>query len=167
MYGTQRYQWPTCARGMAALIIGECGSLPAVPRGRAASALIVLCLLAGGCGSAKTLTASEFVDRVNEQGVKLALGRRLQTSGDADEVYAIRLPPLPGRPASGPGDGGGAGASGSLYVFDDGGSAEDQLRACRASGGLLCFQASNVVVLLEDGGLVAQRLAVAVRRLRD
>jgi hypothetical protein len=39
------------------------------------------------------------------------------------------------------------------------------LRACRGSGGLLCYQAQNIVVVLEEGGLEATRLAVAMRRL--
>jgi hypothetical protein len=89
--------------------------------------------------------------------------------GNADELYAVKLPPLPGEPAPPPGSEGGPGASGSLYVFGDTGGAEDQLEACRGSGGLLCFQASNVVVVLDDegSGLEAQRLAVAMKRLAD
>jgi hypothetical protein len=136
-----------------------------VSRGRAASALIVLCLLAAGCGGGQTFTASEFVDRVNEQGVEMTLGRQLQSSGDAEELYAVRLPPLPGEPAA-PGAEGGRGASGTLYLFEDDRGAEEQLRACRGSGGLLCFRAANAVVVLEEGGLAARRLALAVRRLR-
>ena len=56
---------------------------------------------------------------------------------------------------------------GSLYAFGDTGSADDQRSACRRSGGLLCFQASNIVVVLDDesSGLEAQRLAVAMKRL--
>jgi hypothetical protein len=52
-----------------------------------------------------------------------------------------------------------------MYVFGGTGEAGDQLNACRRSGGLLCFQASNIVVVLEDGGLESQRLAVAMKRL--
>jgi hypothetical protein len=60
---------------------------------------------------------------------------------------------------------GSRGASGSLYVFGGTGEADDQLTACRHSGGLLCFRASNIVVVLEGEGLEAQRLAVAMKRL--
>jgi len=145
----------------------ECASLRRVSRGRAAAALIFVAILAGGCGSGPTFTASEFVDRINEEGVTMRLGRQLSAGGDARELYAIRLPPLPGEPRPAPGQEGGPGASGSLYVYDDTGAAADQLQACRASAGLVCFQAANIAVVLsgESGGLQARQLAVAVRRL--
>jgi hypothetical protein len=47
----------------------------------------------------------------------------------------------------------------------DGWGVDDQLIARRHYGGLLCFQASNIVVVLEGGGLEAQRLAVGMKRL--
>ena len=96
-----------------------------------------------------------------------SLGRKLATSGSAKELYAIDLPPLPGEPKQGPGSEGGPGASGSLYVFGEGGGAEDQLKACQAAGGLICFTASNIVVVLdeESSPLAAQRLSVAIKRL--
>jgi hypothetical protein len=104
-----------------------------------------------GCGEERTFTASEFVDQVNEKGVSLRLGRQLQTSGDAESLNAVTLP----------------GASGSLYVYADSGGASDQLEACRASAGLICFRAANVVVVLdeESGALGAQRLGVAIKGL--
>ena len=123
-----------------------------------------------GCGSSsQTLTASEFIDRINAEGVSIELGRQLSSTGDADELHAVRLPPLPGEPKPPPGTEAKPGASGSLYVFGDGDGAEDQLKACQASAGLLCFRASNIVVVLdeESSPLAAQRLAVAVRRLRS
>jgi hypothetical protein len=123
--------------------------------------------LTPGCGSSQTLTASEFVDRISAQGVSIQLGRKLPGSADAKQVYAVSLPPLPGEPAPPPGSEGSPGASGSLYVYGDTGAADDELKACRASGGLLCFQASNIVVVLDDegSGLEARRLGVAIRRL--
>ena len=130
-------------------------------------ALAVLGALAAGCGSGQAFTASEFVDRISAQGVSIQLGRRLPSGGNAKELYAVTLPPLPGEPAPPPGSEGGRGASGSLYVYGDTGGADDELKACRASGGLLCFQASNIVVVLDEegGGLEARRLGVAIRRL--
>jgi hypothetical protein len=126
---------------------------------------VLAVLLAAGCGGSHPFTASEFVDRINAEGVSIELGRQLQSGGSADELYAVRLPPLPGEAPPPPGSEAGGGASGSLYVFGDTGGADDQLDACRKSGGLLCFQASNIVVVLEGGGLEAQRLAVAMKRL--
>jgi hypothetical protein len=131
----------------------------------AALALAIAGLHTAGCGGSQTFTASEFVDRINAEGVSVELGRRLQSSGDAKELFAVRLPPLPGEPPPPPGAKGGAGASGSLYVFGDTGGADDQTDACHRSGGLLCFRAANIVVVLEGGGLEAQRLAVAMKRL--
>ena len=116
-------------------------------------------LLLAACGSSQTFTASEFVDRISAQGLSIELGRQLTGGGAAKELYAVRLPPLPGERSRG--------ASGTLYVFGDTGGAEDQLAACHGSGGLLCFRAANVVVVLSDesSGLEAQRLALAVKRL--
>lgn len=135
-------------------------------RSLAVAGAIVLAAIAPGCGGGPTLTAAEFVDRVNQQGVSIELGRRLPSTGGARELYAVRLPPLPGE--SPPrGSDSGPGASGSLYVFGGSGGAEKQLRACRASGGLTCFQAANVVVVLQGSPLEAQRLAAAIVQLRD
>jgi hypothetical protein len=98
----------------------------------------------------------------------MRLGRQLQSAG-GEQIYSITLPPLAGASAREPGHEGAGGASGSLYVYDDTGAAGDPLRACRASAGLVCFQASNVVVVLdeESGPLEAQRLGIATRRLSD
>jgi hypothetical protein len=138
-----------------------------VARGRGI-ALIAACALGPfGCGGGPSFTASDFVDKVNSEGVSMELGRRLPGGADAQELYAVRLPPLPGEPKPPPGSEGGPGASGSLYVFGGTGAAGDRLEACRDSGGLLCFQAQNIVVVLdeESSRLEARRLAVAVRRL--
>jgi hypothetical protein len=152
-----------------------CQPLRTVARGRGTRWLTALIAVLGasavatGCGnSGPTFTAAEFVDQVNEQGVSMKLGRQLRAQSDAKELYAVNLPPLPGSPAPPPGEEGGPGASGSLYVYDDAGGAGDELRACRASAGLVCFQAANIVVVLsgESGGIEARRLAVAIQRLR-
>jgi hypothetical protein len=145
-----------------------------VGRGRALGQLAAIAALAvagmglAGCGSTQpNFTASEFIDRINAEGVSIQLGRRLASGGNADELFAVTLPALPGEPPPPPRSEGGPGASGTLYEFGDTGGADDQLEACRGSGGLLCFQASNIVVVLDDegGGLEAQRLAVAMKRL--
>jgi hypothetical protein len=127
-------------------------------------------VLLAGCGSSsQTFTASQFVDRISAQGVAIELGRQLSSGRNAKELYAVSLPPLPGEPPPAKGTEGDRGASGTLYVFGDTGAADDQIDACRGSGGLLCFQAANIVVVLDDegSGLEAQRLAVAVKRLAN
>jgi hypothetical protein len=139
-----------------------------VRRGEAAlGALLVAGLLLAGCGRAKTLTATEFIDQINSEGVSIKLGRQLTSGGGAKEIYAVSLPPLPGEPPPAKGGEGDRGSGGTLYAFDGTGDANDQYDACRGSGGLLCYQASNIVVVLDDegSGLEARRLSVAVQRL--
>jgi hypothetical protein len=123
--------------------------------------------LLAGCGSESTLTASEFINRINAEGVSILLGQRLAAGGEAKELYAVRMPPLRGEPMPAPGEEVKPGASGSLYVFGDTGGAEDQVKACQAATGLFCFRAQNIVVALdeESSHLEAQRLSTAVRRL--
>jgi len=123
--------------------------------------------LLAGCGGSQNLTASELVDRINAEGVSIVLGERLTTSGGADELYAVRLPPLPGEPKPPPNSEAEPGASGSLYVFGDRGGAEDQLKACQASAGLFCFRVQNIAVVLDEASsaLEVRRLGVAVGRL--
>jgi len=120
-----------------------------------------------GCGSEQTFTAAEFTRQVNEQGVDIRIGRQLPSSGNADQLFAVSLPRLPGQPPAPPDAEGNGGASGTLYVYGDAGGAGDELDACRAAGGLLCFRASNVVVVLDEetGGLQARRLSLAMMRL--
>ena len=124
-----------------------------------------------GCGSEQTFTASEFAGEVGEQGVEMRIGRQLQSS-EGNELHEITLPRLPGLPPPAPGEheeeqAGEKGVPGTLYVFDDAGPAEDQIAACRNSGGLVCYRAGNVVVLFEEAGIEAERLAVAIQRLDD
>jgi hypothetical protein len=128
---------------------------------------VCLALLLAGCGSSQTLTALEFIDRINAQGVSIELGQRLPTSAGPDELFAVRLPPLRGEPKPAPGSEAEPGASGTVYVFGDTGAAEDQLEACRAATGLFCFRASNIVVVLdeESSGIEVRRLGLAISRL--
>jgi hypothetical protein len=136
----------------------------------AAKRLALLALAAAliaACGSKPDLSASEFIDRINAEGVSIELGQRLATSGGAEELYAVELPPLPGEPKPAPGTEASQGASGSLYVFDDRGGAEDQVKSCQASAGLFCFRAQDIVVVLDEDSspLEVRRLGVAVGRL--
>jgi hypothetical protein len=55
-------------------------------------------------------------------------------------------------------------AGGSLSVYDDGG-ADAEYETCRQAADLLCYQLANVVVVLEGGGLEADQLGVAMKKL--
>jgi hypothetical protein len=137
--------------------------------GRVASIVAALTLAGpvAGCGGGHDFTAPEFVQRINAEGVRVRLGRELESGGNAERLYAVRLPPLPGEPSPPAGSEGGPGASGSLYVFGDAGAAGEQLDACRHAAGLGCFQAENIVVVLDEDSspLESRRLGVAIERL--
>ncbi len=108
------------------------------------------------------MTAQEFVDGVNEEGVELRLGAPLLTDDETQQLYAVELEPtakLPGSEDSHTG--------GSLSVSEDGSGAESEMTSCEASADLLCYRLANIVVVLEGGGIEAQQLGVAVERLSE
>jgi hypothetical protein len=120
-------------------------------------------LLAAGCGEERTFTAEEFTEEVNDQGVEIALGEELSTSEPGAELRSVELEPLPGAPPV-PGEGP---VGGSLAVYDEDDAAEERFRTCEGAADLLCYRAANVVVILERGGVEAQRLGVAIQRLAE
>jgi hypothetical protein len=133
------------------------------------SSLILPALLAGslllavGCGEEQAFEADEFVREVNDEGVELELGEELTTEEPGATLYAVELAPLKGAPPV-PGEGP---VGGSLAVYDDEGAAEDRFATCEAAADLLCYRAANVVVILERGGIEAQRLGAAIQRLAE
>ena len=131
------------------------------------SCLALLAAVAsGGCSKERTFSADEFVAEVKAEGVELHLGEELLTDDEGKELFAVSLEPLPGvQPPVG--DEGEPELSGSLAVYDDTDGADTGMQSCTASGDLLCYQASNVVVILEGRGLEAQQLAVAIQKLAD
>ncbi|MGH2982718.1 MAG: hypothetical protein ACRDK5_00445 [Solirubrobacterales bacterium] len=46
-------------------------------------------------------------------------------------------------------------------------AADEEMQGCRDAADLLCYQAANVVVILEGEGIEAQRLGVAIEKLAD
>lgn len=131
------------------------GRLPII-----ACALLVSAL--PGCGEEKTYTAEEFVDQVNEEGVKLKLGEPLITDDSSKELFAVELAQVADLPGSGREP-----VSGSLSEYDEPSGAEDELDSCSASADLLCYRVANIVVVLEGGGIEAQQLGIAVERLGE
>ncbi len=118
-----------------------------------------------GCGDSRTFEASEFVDEVNAQGVELSLGDPLFTDEQGKELYAVELKPLTDLPGSRSKRAERAG--GSLSAYDDPSAAEGEFASCEAAGDLLCYRVSNIVVVLEGGGIAAQRLGIAMQRLGE
>jgi hypothetical protein len=120
-------------------------------------------LLIAGCGDERTFTAEEFIEKVNAEGVEIELGEELSTSEPGAELRSVELEPLPGAPPV-PGEGH---AGGSLAVYDEMGAAEQRFVTCEEAADLLCYRAANVVVILEGGGIEAQRLGAAIQRLAE
>jgi hypothetical protein len=75
----------------------------------------------------------------------------------------VELEPLVGAPPA-PGEGP---PSGSLAVYEDTAGASDRLEECRNAVDLQCYQAANVVVILDQGGIEADRLGVSMKKLAD
>jgi hypothetical protein len=129
-----------------------------------------LAFLGPGCTQEPTFGAEEFIDEVKREGVELTLGEPLTTDDESKELYALTLEPLPGESPEGV-KGGEAEehehGGGSLSVYDDNAGAEEGMKACEAAADLLCYRAANIVVILEHGGLEAQRLGVAMQRLEE
>jgi hypothetical protein len=130
--------------------------------------LLTAALLAAlaGCGEGRQFSAEEFVERVEAEGVELKLGDELFSDDESQELYAVELEPVAELPGAGGGDGRDH-SGGSISVFDDTGAADEKVESCMATADLLCFQASNVVVVLEGGGIEAQQLGIAIERLSE
>ncbi len=115
------------------------------------------------CGGERTFTAQEFVDEVKAEGVELRLGKELITDEEGKEIYALELEPVADLP-----DEAEAHSAGSISAYDEAGDADAELQSCEASADLLCYRASNVVIVLEGGGGVeTQQLGVAIERLSE
>jgi hypothetical protein len=117
-----------------------------------------------GCGGGKSFTADEFVEEVNAQGVKLELGEPLFTEGENKELYAVELEQVAALPGE---DSEHDHTAGSLSVYEDTDGADEEIASCQASADLLCFQASNIVVVLEGGGIESQQLGKAIEKLES
>jgi len=128
--------------------------------------MALVAVVAAGCTEERTFSAEEFVEDVNAQGVEMHLGEELSTTEADAELHAVELEPLIGTPEV-PGEEEHAHTGGSLGVYDDTGGAEDRLEECEAAADLLCYRAANVVVILERGGIEAQRLGVAIQKLAE
>ena len=115
-------------------------------------------LVAAGCGEER-MSLEEFTSSIEEQGVEIELGNELITDDSSKELRSIRLVPLD--PMASPP------TTGSLAVYSDTAAADRGLNTCKEAADLLCYQAGNVVVILEHGGIEAERLAVAMRQLAE
>jgi hypothetical protein len=126
---------------------------------------IAAALLAACGGEEESFTAEEFVGEMRESGVEMTLGAELFSEDESKDVIEVELEPLPGGPT--PEEGALENPHGSMSVHDEVAGADEQFRNCEATADLLCYQAANVVIVLEGGGLEADRLGAAMQKLED
>jgi hypothetical protein len=117
------------------------------------------------CGDDETFNAEEFVAEMEDNGVAMSLGTELFSDDESRKVFEVELEPLPGAPT--PKEGALEHPHGSMTVHDEVSGADDQFANCEATADLLCYQAANVVVVLEGGGLEADRLGAAMKKLEE
>ncbi|MSO40296.1 MAG: hypothetical protein EXQ70_00065 [Solirubrobacterales bacterium] len=142
---------------------------PLRPR-RAALLLAALCALGLAACAETKLSADEFLDEANGNGATVELGDQLPTEEEGKSLYEVTLRPLAPGTASGGGNGEGPGShplSGTLAVYEDTELADGGTQDCQAALEFLCYQAANVVVMLEGNGIEAARLAAAVEKMGD
>ena len=128
--------------------------------------LAVLALVIPGCGQERSFSAEEFVEEVNAQGVELTLEEELLTEEEGKELFAVELEPVAELPGEA-GKGEDRHSAGSLSVYEDEGRADGEMETCRAAADLICYQAGNIVIVLEGAGIEAQQLAKAMERLAE
>ena len=108
------------------------------------------------------------MEEANGNGATLKLGDELPTEENGKTLYEVGLRPLPGGAAPSGGEGpGSAPLRGTLSVYEDTEHADGGTQECRAALEFLCYQAANVVVMLEGNGIEAARLSAAIEKMGD
>lgn len=129
---------------------------------------VVAALSLAACGE-RSFTVEEFIDEVNANGVKLALGEPLSTEEGGAELYAITIEdPAADTGAGGEIEIGQDHGGGSLRVEDDTEAAEAEYARCEQAG-LFCYRAANIVLIFEadaEPDALAE-LARALRAIQD
>lgn len=118
--------------------------------------LIVIALLAAGCGGERTFDPPEFVDAANAEGAGLVLGDELVSIEEGVDVYAVTFA-------------GESGHGGSLVLTGDADAAREEHRRCEEAVSLACYRAANVVLMLEDeeGEEHMRKVDAAIRALGE
>ena len=112
----------------------------------------------GACGGEREFSAEEFVEEANANGAALELGAALESTRADAETFAVSLSEGEREPAHEQDDAGHAHGGGSLTITADAEAGLAEYERCEAAPTLLCFRASNAVLLLEDS-LPADELA--------
>lgn len=125
-------------------------------------AVILVTILAAGCGGEREFEAEEFVDAANEEGAGLVLGGSLTSIEEDVEVFAIEF-----AEEGGGHEGEHAHSGGSLIVAGDAEAATDEFERCESAVTLRCYRAANVVLLFdaEAGQAEVAKIDAAIRAL--
>lgn len=102
--------------------------------------------LPAGCGEdTRLFDAEELVDAINEEGAEVELGDELVSQQEGVEVFAFGFADHPGNAGGGEAHGSG----GSLVITPDDETGVAEYERCESAVTLLCYRASNVVMILE------------------
>jgi hypothetical protein len=131
--------------------------------------LILLALIAAGCGGDREFEAREFVDEANAKGADLVLGDSLASITEDVEVFAIGFAENHDEPDPGAGGGHEHGGGGSMIVAGDSESASEEFARCESAVTLVCYRAANVVLYfdVEPSDEHVAKVDAAIRALGD
>ena len=115
-------------------------------------ALVLTAVIATGCGGSDGFDAEGFIARANEAGANLVLGEELLGTDSDVEVYEVELAEsaAPDAAKAGQASPSHAHGGGSLYVTESDEAGVAEYERCESAATLLCFRASNVVLILND-----------------
>lgn len=137
---------------------------------RALAILGAVALAPLGCGSGeRTFDAGEFVEEANKNGAGLSLAEPLSTSDEDAELYSVSLEDTDkGADESAEAEEGHEDGGASLRVSPDAEAARREFERCEMAVSLVCYRASNVVLILESPEpAVSSRLERALRAMES
>ena len=126
--------------------------------------LVLIALLAVGCGGEHAFEPDEFVDAANAEGADLILGDSLANITEDVEVFAVSFAAEEGHESNPDGH---AHSGGSMIVADDAQSATEEFQRCESTVTLTCYRAANVVLYfdLEPSDEHVAKVDAAIRAL--
>ena len=128
--------------------------------------VLLLALVAAGCGGERSFEAAEFVDEANREGAALALGEPLTSLEEGADVYVVSFEDAEEAPEVSAGH---AHSGGSLVVTEDADAAAEEFQRCEGAVTLTCYRAANVVLYFdaEPTDEHVARVDAAIRALAD
>ena len=126
-----------------------------MPRTRTPWALALAVTALAGCGGGeRTFSAEELVEEANASGAELVLGEPLSSTREGAEVRELSFEEHAEPDA---GEAAHAHGGGTLAIMGDAEAGLAEYERCESAATLLCFRASNAVLLFEGELEPAQR----------